>query len=65
MAMELVENVNVQLVGGVVVVDLDVIKVKVVEMVNVDMVVLVMSVADHGSWKWILTCRLRPWRAES
>ena len=65
MAMELVENVNVQLVGGVVVVDLDVIKVKVVEMVNVDMVVLVMSVAGHGSWKWILTCRLRPWRAES
>ena len=54
-------NVNVQLVGGVVVVDLDVIKVKVVKMVNVDMVVLVMSVADHGSWKWILTRRLRPW----
>ena len=61
MAMELVENVNVQLVGGVVVVDLDVIKVKVVKMVNVDMVVVVMSVADHGSWKWILTHWLRPW----
>ena len=56
---------NVQLVGGVDVVDLDVIKVEVVKMVNVDMVVVVMSVADHGSWKWILTRRLRPWRAES
>ena len=63
--MRIVEDVDVQLVGDVVVVDLEVIKVKVVKMVNVDMVVVVMSVADHGSWKWILTCRLRPWRAES
>ena len=51
MAMELVENVNVQLVGGVVVMDPVVITLNVVELVNVEMVVLVMEVVDQCDWK--------------
>ena len=61
MAVRLVGNVDVQLVGGMVVVNLDVIEMKVVELVNVNMVVPAMEVIDHGSLKWILTRRLRPW----
>ena len=60
-AMELVENVNVQLVGGVIVMNLDIVNVEVVKMVSVDMVGLVMKVVDHGSWEWVLTHWLRPW----
>ena len=45
---------DVKLVGDMVVMYLDVIRVKVVELVNVDMVVLVMEVIDHGDWKWNL-----------
>ena len=49
--MRLVEDVDVQLVGGVVVVDPVVITLNVVELVNVEMVVLVVEVIDHGDWK--------------
>ena len=59
--MRLVEDVDVQLVGGVVVMDPDVIASNVVELVNVEMVVLVMEVVDQCGWKRILTHWLRPW----
>ena len=49
--MRLVEDVDVQLVGGVVVMDPDVIASNVVELVNVEMVVLVMEVVDQCDWK--------------
>ena len=49
--MRLVEDVDVQLVGGVVVMDPDVITLTVVELVNVEMVVLVMEVVDQCDWK--------------
>ena len=42
---------DVQLVGGVVVMDQVVITLNVVELVNVEMVVLVVEVIDHGDWK--------------
>ena len=49
--MRLVEDVDVQLVGGVVVMDPVVITLNVVELVNVEMVVLVMEVVDQCDWK--------------
>ena len=49
--MSLVEDVDVQLVGGVVVMDQVVITLNVVELVNVEMVVLVMEVVDQCDWK--------------
>ena len=49
--MRLVEDVDVQLVGGVVVMDQVVITLNVVELVNVEMVVLVMEVVDQCDWK--------------
>ena len=42
---------DVQLVGGVVVMDPVTITLNVVELVNVEMVVLVMEVVDQCSWK--------------
>ena len=48
------ENVDVQLVSGMVVMDLDVVKVEGIELANVDVVALVMEVIDHGDWKWNL-----------
>ena len=45
------EDVDVQLVGGVVVMDQVVITLNVVELVNVEMVVLVMEVVDQCDWK--------------
>ena len=49
--MRLVEGVDVQLVGGKVVMDPDVITLNVVELVNVEVVVLVMEVVDQCGWK--------------